>query len=85
MSNAVVNKDDNTFYIPGNAGISLMGHLLKCTKCGRKIAMQVGLIGTVHHVQPSVTCGECLDIDQAFATQYPEVTEQLEEWKKSNS
>lgn len=37
------------------------GSLVKCSKCGREILVERGLIGVDHTIEIFVTCWECLD------------------------
>jgi DNA-directed RNA polymerase subunit RPC12/RpoP len=34
-------------------------HKLKCSSCGRKILVEIGLIGVSHNAMVSVTCADC--------------------------
>ena len=77
-------KDEETYYVPAvfepeymPAG---MGHMLQCHVCGRKILVSMGLIGTVHHMGTSATCGECLVIAEEFRKQYPAIATKIENW-----
>jgi hypothetical protein len=40
-------------------GLKYEYHKLKCSKCGRKILVEIGLIGVGHNAIVSVTCAEC--------------------------
>ncbi len=70
-----------TYHLPGTSGsLPVMGHLTACHKCGRKVLVEMGLIGTPHHIGVSVTCGECLVVSEQFRKEQPEVLSKLESW-----
>lgn len=73
---------EDTFYIP-NAGdcVALCGHKTKCSKCDRKILVQLPLIGVPHHMDVIVCCSECLNITEEFKKDHPEVAADLKRWK----
>jgi hypothetical protein len=74
--------DKETFYIPNAGdGVSLVGHKTKCNKCGRKILIQLPLFGAPHHFDALATCGECLELDEAWKKEHPEVAADLIDWK----
>ena len=57
---------------------------LKCNKCGRKILVEMALIGIPHHTGVSATCADCVDMTtpqaQLLAKQHPDVAKELAEW-----
>jgi len=72
----------DSYYIPGERALSVMGHLCKCRKCGRKILVELVLIGVPHHDTPIVTCSECLVLDSEFRNKNPDIAKQLDEWQQ---
>lgn len=60
-----------------------MGEMLECRNCKRKILVEMGINGTIHHMGTSVVCADCLEIREAFRQKFPEITAQLEEWKNA--
>jgi hypothetical protein len=60
----MADKVDETYYIDGDQGLAVLGYLTACHKCGRKILVEMGLIGVPHHTGVSVTCGECLVLSE---------------------
>lgn len=72
---------DDTFYIDGR--FPLMGYMLSCSKCGRKILVETALCGTNHNIGVFATCAECLSPDGKFQEDHPEVVKKIEEWKLS--
>lgn len=76
--------DENSFYIPDvGDGVSLAGHKTQCTKCHRKVLIQLPLFGVPHHFDALCVCANCLEIDSAFKDQYPEIANDLLLWKSS--
>jgi len=74
--------DKDTFYIPNAGdGVSLVGHKTKCSKCGRKVLIQLPLFGVPHHFDAMPTCAECLDLDPHWADEHPEIALDLLKWK----
>jgi hypothetical protein len=73
----------NHFYIPANeqSHFPSIGELLKCGKCERKILVQMGINGTPHHFGTSVTCADCLVIDDDFCKKYPDIAKKIQDWK----
>lgn len=71
------------FYIPANeqSHFPVIGEFRKCNKCERKILVQMGINGTPHHFGTSVTCADCLVIDEDFRQKYPDIVKQIEDWK----
>ena len=53
-----------------------------CRKCGRKILVEMGLIGVPHHSWIMVTCAECVQppINDAFRGNHPEAAAEIEKW-----
>ena len=41
--------------------IEVVGRLIKCSKCGRKILVERGLFGVNHTLEIFATCWDCLD------------------------
>jgi hypothetical protein len=68
----------DTFYIKGKNPV--MGHLATCV-CGRKIVVQLPLIGVPHHRDAYVTCLECMVVDPKFRENNPEIAAQIDGWK----
>jgi len=73
-------KGDNTYFLDGDHGLAVLGQLTACSKCGRKILVEMGLIGVPHHTSISVTCGECLVLSKKFRKQQPEIVSKIERW-----
>lgn len=70
------------YYIPaGGGGLATVGEFCECRKCGRKIIVEMGLIGTQHHVGTGVTCADCLEINDKFKQEFPEIAQRIENWK----
>jgi len=42
-------------------GIEVVGRLVKCSKCGRKILVERGLMGVNHTLEIIAACWDCLD------------------------
>lgn len=76
--------NSKTFHLqpkPGAAfGMTVMGHMVECGKCKRKILVEMPLIGVPHHTGVQVTCGDCLVLADSFRNEYPEQAKQVEEW-----
>ena len=53
-----------------------------CRKCGRKILVEMGLIGVPHHTWVMATCADCLQvpISDAFKERRPEAAAEIEKW-----
>jgi len=53
-----------------------------CPKCGRKILVEMGLIGVPHHSWIMATCAECVKvpINDAFRERRPEAAAEIEKW-----
>lgn len=79
-----VQFDETTFLTPSVDGLALCGHKLKCHTCSRKILVQMVLFGQPHHLDLTVICGECLQVDKDFREQYPELSKDLEDWKNGS-
>jgi hypothetical protein len=61
---------------------------LKCSKCGRKILVEIGLIGVSHNAMVNVTCAECLKkggLSDDFKKRFVEVAADIEKWLEENS
>jgi hypothetical protein len=75
------NMNDYTYRLPGkNGGLSVMGHMTACKKCGRKVLVEMGLIGVPHHVGLVVTCGECVEPSEQIRKEHPEIVSKVENW-----
>ncbi|MHB1425109.1 MAG: hypothetical protein ACYC3I_18210 [Gemmataceae bacterium] len=78
--------NDETYRLPRTSGrLSVMGHLTACRTCGRKILVEMALIGTPHHVGVSVNCGECLVLTDQMRKEHPEIASKFESWLKGGS
>ena len=75
MADAV---DGDTYYIAND--LTVMGHMTACHKCGRKMVVEMALIGVPHHLGVTVTCGDCLVVTEQFRKEHPEVASQIERW-----
>ena len=72
---------DDSFHIPGkNGGLSIMGHLASCHKCGRKVMVQLVLFGVPHHAQVILTCAECVEPSEQMRKEHPEIVSKVENW-----
>jgi hypothetical protein len=77
---------DETYRIPGtNGSLPVMGRLTACHKCGRKVLVEMGLIGVPHHVGLSVTCGECIVPTEQMRKEHPEIVSKVENWLRGDS
>lgn len=81
----MTDKADETYLIDGDFGLTVMGHLTACHKCGRKILVEMGLFGVPHHTGVSVTCGECLVLSKKFRKEQPEIVAKIESWLSSHN
>lgn len=70
--------DDHTYYIDDS--LTVMGHLTACNKCGRKILVEMALIGSQHHVGLTATCGECLMISEELRNEHPQIAAKIDRW-----
>lgn len=78
--------DDKVCFIEDAGGCySLCIHKTQCSKCNKKILVQLPLFGPPHHGDVFVTCGECLKIDKGFKEKYPEIAKNIEEWHNNIS
>ncbi len=80
--------DDNTYYIEGDCTdptkqMPLIGYLLKCVKCNRKIHVDAILIGVNHTLSVSACCAECLEIRDEFRQDHPDIAEKIDKWINS--
>ena len=82
----------DSYYIPagvGNLGwkqpFASMGEFLSCKKCGRKILVEMGINGTIHHMGTSATCADCIEIPAEFREKFPDIAKQIEEWKNAKA
>ena len=69
-------------------GLRYEYHKLKCSKCGRKILVEIGLIGVSHNAIVSVTCAECLKkvkLPDIFKKRHAEAAADIERWLEENS
>ena len=79
-------KSNESHYIPATKDkLASVGHLCKCDICGRKIYVSMGLIGTPHHFGVAAMCAECLQIEDGFKQQYPDIAKQIEDWKNGDT
>jgi len=78
---------EKSYYIPATAEFpfAAAGEFLSCRKCGRKILVEMGINGTIHHLGTSVTCADCLEIRDEFRQKFPEIVKQIEEWKNAKA
>lgn len=77
----MIGMKDETYHIPGaNDRLAVRGHLTACRKCGRKILVEMGLIGSTHHVGVTATCGECLMLSEQLRKEQPEIASKVERW-----
>jgi len=75
------NLSDETYYRPRtNNSVAVSGHLTACRKCGRKILVEMGMIGSTHHFGVSATCGECLVLSEQIRKEQPEIVSKIERW-----
>lgn len=70
----------STYFVQGH-NIGLMGYLLQCPVCNRKIIVETALIGANHNASVFATCAECLKVNDKFAEEYFEIVNQIENWK----
>lgn len=57
----------------------------QCKKCGRKILVEIGLIGTPHNTEPVVTCAACLVIASQYKEKFPAQAQDIEDWQKQTA
>lgn len=75
---------DKYYHLPApKGGLASEGHLLECPKCKRKIHVAMALIGVPHHLGTTAMCAECLDIEDKFVQEFPEVAEKIKKWQAS--
>ena len=54
-----------------------------CSKCGRRILIQILSFGISHNADVVTTCAECLKregIDAAYTKDHPEDAKRIQEW-----
>jgi hypothetical protein len=79
------NMNDEVYRLPGkNDGLPMMGHLTACHRCGRKVLVELVLIGVPHHVKVLVTCGECLVLSEQIRKAQPAITAKIEAWLQTD-
>lgn len=76
--------EEDCYVISGNQGFTTVGYKANCSKCKRKILVEMVVNGSWHHSTPTVTCSDCLKICDIFQTNQPEITADLEKWAKSD-
>lgn len=76
-------KVNKTYYIPPEKDkpIAAYGEFCQCTKCGRKILVSMGINGTIHHMGLTVTCADCLEVNENFRKDQPQVAKMIDDWK----
>lgn len=57
-------------------------HKLKCSKCGRKILVELTTFGIPHHFGVAATCAECLKISEEFRKARLQEAQDIESWIK---
>lgn len=57
---------------------------VKCSGCGRKILVEIFLIGVSHNASVSATCADCLNIHPDYKAKNPEEAKAIEEWQKND-
>jgi len=58
-------------------------HKLKCSICGRKILVEIGLVGASHNILVKATCANCLKktgIPEEFKREHTNATKDIEKW-----
>lgn len=73
-------REDGYYIEPEEGGLGVIGYTLACRNCGRKVLVEMALIGTVHHSTPSVTCAECLKVTENFQERFPDIAESILKW-----
>jgi len=73
----------NTYYIPSTKEhpLAVAGELVECSKCRRKILVNMGLIGISHTVNITVDCLDCLEVNATFREKFPDIAKQIDDWK----
>jgi hypothetical protein len=56
-----------------------VGYLLECPGCKRKIVVETAINGTDHNISVSVTCGECVNLEE-LSKSNPSVAGQIAIW-----
>jgi hypothetical protein len=69
----------NSYSIHHSNGLTSLGYVIACSKCGRKSLMEMMNNGSTHHTTPTIICGDCLDIGPEFKEKYPGVAKQIKE------
>lgn len=63
--------------------IKYLYHKAVCSKCGRKILIEISSIGTAHQMIQNVVCAECVgEIDENFRKLHPRAADDIERWVK---
>ena len=73
---------NNTYHVPpvdGELGAGSILHLCQCAKCGRKIAVSIGLFGVSHNAGVWATCADCFKVVPEFRRAHPEESVVMEE------
>ena len=67
-------------YSYNDGQFSVMGHFLKCSKCGKKIIVNITLCGVNHNIAVHATCASCIKINTEFKEKHPDIVKQIEEF-----
>ena len=64
--------------------MSFTYYTCKCSKCNRKILVEITTIGADCDTEPIVNCAQCLSIVPAYRTSHPKETEDIERWQRGD-
>ena len=64
----------------GGHPFSIVGHFLKCSKCGKKSVVEIALNGTDHNVCIFIHCAECMEISEDFKKNHSESAKKIEDF-----
>jgi hypothetical protein len=78
--------DADTLFVQSPGQPPVVGYLLRCPACGRKVLVEVALLGTNHNLSVSATCAECLPpLLPGIARRHPDVAARLERWVRGEA
>jgi len=74
---------EKTFYIDNVSNmpswpIGLLGYLLACPKCGKKIIVETTLNGSNHNMSMSAICADCWELNESFKQKFPDKSQEIE-------
>ena len=75
---AIMTDGGKSYYIPGEFPVS--GHLVACPKCGKKIVIEIPLCGVSHNLGVFAHCAGCMEVNEKFKNEFPDIAKQIEEF-----